>query len=206
VKQLAARIVAGLLVFALLGWGVGALWTSLVGSHELSLVRDLAEARSSATTSAMRVVTWAGSLWALVPLALVCCVLLVRGGYVHEALALALGLLGGALIPAFVKPLVDRARPPVEHLQMVGGPSFPSGHATQASAFWLSLLLVLGRLSLPGAVLALAYGAGGLLIVTVCFSRVYLGVHYPSDVIAGLLLGGGWALYARRCVERLRYG
>ncbi len=59
------------------------------------------------------------------------------------ALIVALGLLGGALMADLIKLLVARPRPPVEHLQAVGGYSFPSGHATQAAAFWVSLLLAL---------------------------------------------------------------
>ena len=143
VSHPAARLVLGLAVFVLLGWGVGELWTSVVGSVELDAMRDVAAQRTAALTDVARVVTWAGSAFLLVPLALIACVVLLRAGLRREALAVALSLGGAMLISDWVKLLVSRPRPPVEHLQAVTGSSFPSGHATQASAFWFSLVFAL---------------------------------------------------------------
>ena len=139
----AARLVLGLAVFVLIGWGVGELWTSAAGSLELDAMREVAAQRTAALTDVARVITWAGSAFLLVPLALIACVELLRAGLRREALAVALSLGGARLIFDWVKLLVSRPRPPVEHLQAVTGSSFPSGHATQASAFWLSLVFVL---------------------------------------------------------------
>ncbi len=69
VRLPAARLVLGLVVFVLVGWAAGALWTSVIGSGELEAVRDIAEERSAGLTAAARVVTWAGSAFVLVPLA-----------------------------------------------------------------------------------------------------------------------------------------
>ena len=140
-KLIAARLVLGLVVFVLVGWAAGALWTSVVGSGELEVMRNIADERSAGLTAAARVVTWAGSAFVLVPLALICCLVLLRAGLRWEAFAVAVSLAGAMLISDVVKLLVSRPRPPVEHLQAVTGSSFPSGHATQASAFWFSLVL-----------------------------------------------------------------
>src|SRR5262249_44686091 len=89
---------------------------------------------------------------------------------------------------------------PVEHLQAVGGASFPSAHATQASAFWLALTLVLPATGIaPGAIRICAGLAIGV-ILAVAASRVYLGVHYPADVIAGVVLGAAWAAWSWRVI------
>jgi undecaprenyl-diphosphatase len=110
------------------------------------------------------------------------------------------------LISDLVKLLVSRPRPPVEHLQAVAGSSFPSGHATQASAFWFSLALA--SRSVPAAARAtrVVWVLAAVIVAAVALSRVYLGVHYPSDVIAGVALGTGWAIYAARCLGVPRSG
>ncbi|MGO8904477.1 MAG: phosphatase PAP2 family protein [Solirubrobacteraceae bacterium] len=199
-----ARLVAGLVVFVLLGWGVGELWTSVVGSADLNAVRDMAAQRTATLTEVARVVTWAGSAYLLVPLALIVGLALYTVGLRREALAVVLSLGGAMLISDLVKLLVSRPRPPVEHLQAVTGSSFPSGHATQASAFWFSLVLALRGTGAPPRVNRVAAALALLVVLAVAASRVYLGVHYPSDVVAGMLLGTGWAVHVSRCVREPR--
>jgi membrane-associated phospholipid phosphatase len=194
-----ARLALGLVVFVLVGWVTGVLVTSLVGSGGLDVVRDVAGERSAGLTAAAQVVTWAGSAFVLVPLALVCCLLLVRAGLRREAFAVALSLAGAMLLSDVVKLLVSRPRPPVEHLQTVTGSSFPSGHSTQASAFWFSLVLALAAAGVAPLIARVA--AGLALVLAVALSRVYLGVHYPGDVLAGVLLGTSWAVFVARCMR-----
>ncbi len=191
----ATRLVLGFLAFVLIGWGAGELWLSTVGSADLNAAGDLAAQRSEALTNAARVVTWAGSAFLLVPLAVICCLALSGAGLRREAFALALSLGGAMLLSDLVKLLVSRPRPPIEHLQAVTGSSFPSGHATQASAFWFSLVFVLRAVGASRMITRVATGLALVLVVAVAASRVYLGVHYPSDVIAGMLLGTAWAAY-----------
>ncbi len=119
---------------------------------------------------------------------------LYRRGAGTNALAIALSTAGGVLIANVDKLLVGRPRPTVHHLELVRSSSFPSGHATQATAFYLALLIAL-RLRKPPLVVAVtAAVAAGVLILGIALSRVYLGVHYPSDVAAGVLLGAAWTL------------
>ena len=197
-----ARLALGLAVFVLVGWGVGELWLSVVGSADLNAVRDVAAQRTATLTDVARVITWAGSAFLLVPLALIACLSLAWAGVRREALAVALSLGGAMLISDWVKLLVSRPRPPVEHLQVVTGSSFPSGHATQASAFWFSLVLALQAAGAPRRTTRVATGFALLIVLAVAASRVYLGVHYPSDVVAGMLLGTGWALYVSHCLRK----
>ncbi|HME03281.1 MAG TPA: phosphatase PAP2 family protein [Solirubrobacteraceae bacterium] len=200
-SRAAARLVLGLVLLVLVGCGVGELWISVVGSADLNAVRDVAAQGTTALTEVAKVVTWAGSAFVLVPLALIACMALIRAGLRREALAVALSLGGAMLIWHLVKQLVSRPRPPVEHLQAVTGSSFPSGHATQASAFWFSLVFVLPAAGASPRITRLAAGLALLIVLAVAASRVYLGVHYPSDVIAGMLLGTGWAAYVSRCLR-----
>jgi undecaprenyl-diphosphatase len=201
VSSPAVRLTLGFAVFVLVGWALGELWLSIAGSADLDAVRDLAAERTAGLTDLARVITWAGSAFVLVPLALICCLTLIRAGLQRQALAVALSLGGAMLLSYLTKQLVSRPRPPVEHLQGVTGSSFPSGHATQASAFWFALVLASPGTGASRTVTVFAAAIALLLVVAVAASRVYLGVHYPADVVAGVLLGTSWAAFVSRCVR-----
>jgi undecaprenyl-diphosphatase len=192
--------VLGFAVFVLVGWALGELWLSTVGP-DLDAVRDVAAQRTAALTNLARIITWAGSAFVLVPLALICCLGLARAGLRQPALAIALSLGGAMLLSEITKQLVSQPRPPVEHLQTVTGASFPSGHATQASAFWFALVLASPAVGASPVLTGLAAALALLLVVAVAASRVYLGVHYPADVVAGVLVGTSWAVFVWRCLR-----
>jgi membrane-associated phospholipid phosphatase len=104
---------------------------------------------------------------------------------------LAAIVLGNALMTVAVKLLMDRARPTLNPIADMLGPSFPSGHSSMAAAFYAAaaLLLVQGRSRIAAAAVAgLAVG----LAVAVAASRVFLEVHWLSDVVAGLAFGWAW--------------
>jgi undecaprenyl-diphosphatase len=204
VTSRAVRLTLGFVLFVLVGWALGELWLSIDGAADLDAARDVAAERTAGLTDLARVITWAGSAFVLVPLALICCLALVRAGLQRQALALALSLGGAMLLSYLTKQLVSRPRPPVEHLQRVTGSSFPSGHATQASAFWFALVLASPATGASRTVTILAAALALLLVVAVAASRVYLGVHYPIDVVAGVLLGTSWAVFVSRSVRGRR--
>jgi len=112
-----------------------------------------------------------------------------------EACMLTLALGGGGLFNYFLKMLFRRDRPPLEHLVDVGGYSFPSGHAMVSFIFY-------GMLGYLAWYYLKEYGIGrwvapvflGILAVVIGCSRIYLGVHYASDVIAGFTIGGVWLI------------
>jgi undecaprenyl-diphosphatase len=165
-------------------------------------IRDVADGRTATMRDVSKGVTWVGSAVVLVPLAAISCLALARAGFRQEAVAVALSLGGAIVIWHVVEPLVARARPPVEHLQHVSGASFPSGHALQAGAFWFVLVLALGMAGASRAATGVAAAVAIAIVVSVCASRVVLGVHYPGDVVAGALLGAGWALFVSEWVRR----
>jgi membrane-associated phospholipid phosphatase len=115
----------------------------------------------------------------------------------HWAGFFSLAIVGAFGIHSLVKPLVGRARPDLAPLVDIGGYSFPSGHASASAVFYGALLVVaIARWGMPRAAIA---GVGlTVMAVGVGLSRVYLGVHWPSDVFAGTVSGAVWVYIATR--------
>ncbi|SHM59191.1 undecaprenyl-diphosphatase [Sphingobium sp. YR657] len=95
--------------------------------------------------------------------------------------------IGGTLLNLILKQIFAAPRPDLlPHLDIVHSYSFPSGHAAGNMMFFGALAMLAGR--------RWAYGAGGAMIVLIGASRVWLGVHWPSDVMAGWIEGLGWLM------------
>lgn len=111
-------------------------------------------------------------------------------------LALVLGgTISGTVLVTLVKNLVGRTRPTVtDHLVQVYDASFPSGHAANSACVYLTLALLLVQITQGRAVRRYILSATALLVFAIGCSRVYLGVHWPSDVLAGWTFGALWAL------------
>lgn len=91
--------------------------------------------------------------------------------------------------------VIQRPRPPEELVNVIrhtGSSSYPSGHVAFFSWFLIMLVLCLAVGRLPKAVIASLYVVAALVLLTVCIARIYMGEHWPSDVIGGLALGLGW--------------
>ncbi|HUS61686.1 MAG TPA: phosphatase PAP2 family protein [Acidimicrobiales bacterium] len=99
---------------------------------------------------------------------------------------------GGGLVDSAVKLLVNRPRPIVDHpVQTAFGKSFPSGHSMSSMVCYGALLLVFLPV-IPRARRAIAVGLTLSLVLTIGTSRLFLGVHFVSDVIGGFVLGLAW--------------
>lgn len=104
-----------------------------------------------------------------------------------------------------MKHLYGRPRPDlVPHGSYVYSGSFPSGHSTLSAATFLTLAMLIASLEAHRAAKTMAFVLAGLLVLSIGASRVYLGVHWPSDVLAGWCLGGAWALAAWLALARVR--
>ena len=147
---------------------------------------------STATASAMKWITQLGSTPVVAAvLILTACIDFARRRSREVFLFVAAVGLGELLLANLLKVIVGRERPSVLRLVAAHGYSFPSGHTVAAAACWSAVALVLGRDRSRGTRAILAAGAA-LIAASVATSRALLGVHWLSDVIAGLVIGWGW--------------
>jgi undecaprenyl-diphosphatase len=111
------------------------------------------------------------------------------------AVYVAAACFGAMLLSSMLKQQFDRPRPDlVPHGAMVYSSSFPSGHSTMAATVYLTLGLVASRFVSRKRLKALFLTVAALVTGAVGVSRVYLGVHWPTDVLAGWAVGASWAL------------
>jgi undecaprenyl-diphosphatase len=121
----------------------------------------------------------------------------------REAVLLAATVVSGTIGQALMKALFGRPRPTiVPHLAEAGGNSFPSGHSFNAALVYIAVALALAALSARRSVRWTIVGSALALTLLFALSRVWLGVHFPSDAIAGWLGGAGWAFLASALLYR----
>lgn len=194
---LAERIAAG----AVDRWDVGILvW---MRGHEHPVLDALAlVAAGLGSSAAAWIVIFAGTL------------LLWRTRHRSSAYLLWVSLGGGVVLNRLLKVWFDRPRPDLfdGDLELLRwtfsfprSPSFPSGHALTAMVIFGTLAYLAARLGPTSRLRRLTFVASALVILLVGLSRIYLGVHYPSDVLAGYLAGFVWATFAALGIEAVRH-
>lgn len=135
-----------------------------------------------------------GSLAVLLLITLLAALYLLLRGRARAALFLIVAILGAWTLNSLLKLGFDRPRPDlIPHITRVSSASFPSGHAMTAAATYLTLGALLARLEQRFRVKLFLYSSAILITVIVGASRVYLGVHWPTDVLAGWAGGAAWA-------------
>lgn len=185
--SLAFAIAAGVLFAAL---------AFLVRAHTPGIDRSVAkwghDHATAFSTHAVNAVTQLGSTPVVVGLGVVVVVVVTIVQRTAWAAPFMIAVLAGEeTLSNTVKHLADRVRPAFNPAAASLGPSFPSGHTTAAAAFWAAVALLIGRPFNHGVRSVLAGLAAGT-AVAVAASRVFLDVHWVTDVVAGLALGWLW--------------
>ncbi len=183
---------------ALAAWAFGGLTQDVTYHDDVALADPDVTAwavahRTEWLTGILRVLTWLGSLAFIIPAGLAIGLYLLRRRRDWRPLALLTAAVAGAAgLWLIIKPLVGRPRPPAAiWIGHFAGASFPSGHATQSAAFYTMLAVVIGTgLSLRRR--AILWSAAALVVLVVGASRIYLGAHWLTDVLAGYALAVSW--------------
>jgi len=198
------RAVVRWLVVAAIGCAIGfvAFVVLIEGGRpgvDLQVAEWVATNRSERGIDVAKMISVIGSVVGIVPLALVITVWLHRRDGWHPVRSMVLGCGGATALYLIVNVIIRSARPPMP-LRVIDevGWSFPSGHATQAVVFWPLVAVLVG---VRGWWLLLAVGVA----LVIGASRIYLDVHWATDVASGLLLGVAWlcavlAMHIRRGV------
>jgi undecaprenyl-diphosphatase len=120
----------------------------------------------------------------------------------HSAILLIAATLGGIVLDNLLKIGFNRPRPQVFQWGTYAmSSSFPSGHAMSSVIVYGTVAYLAARLQQRLASRILTMAVAAIMIVAICFSRLYLGVHYPSDVLAGVVIGLAWAAFCMAVLE-----
>lgn len=146
-----------------------------------------------------------GSIGVLAALTLAVCGFLILDRKGRAALLVFAAVGGGFLGSTLLKEGFQRARPDlVPHGMHVYTASFPSGHSMMSASTYLTIAALLVRVQKRRRLRAFIFLLGALLTLLVGLSRIYLGVHWPTDVLAGWTAGGVWALLCWAVALRLQ--
>ncbi len=151
------------------------------------------EHRTSAWTTVFRTVTHLGDPLVIVALTAVVSIALIVCRKFHLGVLMILATSGAAVASSVTKQALDRVRPPTAlWLGQAWGPSFPSGHATQSVACYGAIAVIGFVLVRSTAWRALLFVSAAAIALMVGTSRIYLAVHWFSDVVCGWAIGSLW--------------
>jgi membrane-associated phospholipid phosphatase len=197
-----AVVIAGYIVMGILLIGLGLILTKvLVGGPadhwDNSVNRWFVAQRTGTLTTVSSVGSALGETLTVIGIAVVVSLVLAIGRHWRELGFLAAGLIVEASVALTTSVLVDRHRPNVSRLDAAPPTaSFPSGHTAAAVVLYVSLALMLASFLRNTTVRALAWALAIVIPIFVGVSRLYRGMHHPTDVIGSVVLGAGALLFA----------
>lgn len=198
-RRVAAVLVAALALLVAAGWSAAAVARVLTPGLALTgldgdVARFLVAQRTPWLADLLVGVSWLASLQFVAALVLVIGLAAVhRGRYWRWLWLPAVAGAGALVISVAVKVLTARGRPPLETAVVDAyGAAFPSGHSIRALVVYGALAWLVAGVLHRRAARVLVWSATAVLVGTVGFSRVYLGAHWLTDVLAGFVLGGVW--------------
>jgi undecaprenyl-diphosphatase len=167
-----------------------------------NVMRWMAEHQTETMQKVMLEVTALGTGTVVAMIVFVAGTFLWLNKHKHSALLLLVATFGGLMLNNFLKTGFNRPRPQIfKWATYAVSSSFPSGHAMSSVIVYGTVAYLAARLQQRAASRALTLGFAALIIALICISRMYLGVHYPSDIAAGLIIGLAWAGFCMAVLE-----
>ena len=164
-----------------------------LGRGDGTILREVAKARNPWLTIAAVDITSLGSVTIVTLFTVLAFAILIRMGDRRGAIQLLASSAGAGMLTLGTKLLVERVRPAVaQQLVAATGFSYPSGHSASSTALYLTLAILAARHLRRSGDRSAVFGGAVAVILAVAASRVYLGVHYLTDVASGVALGAAW--------------
>lgn len=161
--------------------------TNLIKNFDNTLINQIYH-HNNFSLSFFRPLTNLGDTYPTIAIAAIFFLLLIIKRYYYAGIFLVVNKVVISSLNSLIKTLVDRPRPSHTHYVSAGGYSFPSGHSASSFALYISILIIslfiFKKLSSKLIISTLCI----LLVILIGYSRIFLGVHYPSDVLGGYLL------------------
>ena len=171
-------------------------------TFDVAILQWLHTHQSKALTALMVEMTYLGTGTVVIVVVGVAALFLWHTTHKHSARLLLAATVGNILLNGALKLVYHRARPSVFEWQTTAvSSSFPSGHAMSATVVYGTVAYLLMRLQKHRWAKMLTLVTAVLLILLICLTRLYLGVHYPSDVIGGIIVGLAWAAFCMATLE-----
>jgi undecaprenyl-diphosphatase len=202
-------IIAGLVIAVVATWGFAevaeAVKDGATHSFDVTTLKWLESHRVGILDRWLIEITALGTGLVVFFVAGIAALFLVLTSHRYSALLLGVATVGELLLNTVLKTFYHRPRPSaVEPLATAFSSSFPSGHAMSAIVVYGTIAYLIARLVHHRWERMLTCGLAALVILLISLSRVYLGVHYPSDVLAGAVVGLGWATFCMAGLAAVR--
>lgn len=173
-----------IIIFAVMAIG----YNTYLKSFDMKIISYIQGLENQGLTNFYIVVTDVADTYQSIVLTTILVLALYFKKYKREAVFLVFTMLSCGILMPVLKNLIRRPRPDFHRLIEISGFSFPSGHSTSATILYLSLALIIINI-IKGINRYIVFSIAILGILLIVSSRIYLGVHYPTDTIAGMSLG-----------------
>jgi len=171
-------------------------------SFDVAVLEWIKQHHSPVLTQLLTEMTYLGTGIVVITVVGVTALFLWNTEHKHSARLLLASTIGAIILNNTLKYFYHRERPSVfEWGTHVASSSFPSGHAMSATVVYGTVAYLLMRLQKHTLSKVLTLSGAVILILLICFTRLYLGVHYPSDVLGGIIVGLAWAAFCMATLE-----
>jgi undecaprenyl-diphosphatase len=211
-RGLGVFLVGGFVVAAAAAWAFGEFAEKVVAGQtqafDESVLRWMAAHHSKLLDDVMLEITALGTGTVVLMIVCVASLFLVLTRHKYSAILLIVATAGGILLDLVLKNFFNRPRPSVFTWGTNAiSSSFPSGHAMSAAIVYSTVAYLAARLHRRAWARWVVMTLAVIVIILISISRLYLGVHYPSDVLAGLIVGLSWAAFCMATLEAIqRFG